>query len=131
MPNPEEVFFIILYGILPKISGSSILRKDVEMRQVKSGSVPRRVSASALAAMLASDGWLPERGSVRKGRRRSAQKTSGKSTPRARVVIDRETAEALPAGHPVSWNALWGADLVPVFPGLQPMGSRDAGMEIN
>ncbi|MBF0877413.1 transcriptional regulator [Gluconobacter cerevisiae] len=101
------------------------------MRQVKSGPVPRRVSASALAAMLASDGWLPERGNARKGRRRSVQKTSGASFPKARIVTDRETAEALPAGHPVSWNALWGADLVPVFPGLQPMGGRDVDVEIN
>lgn len=101
------------------------------MRQVKSGSVPRRVSASALAAMLASDGWLPEQGIARKGRRRSAKKTSGTSSSRVRMVTDRETAEALPAGHPVSWNALWGADLVPVFPGLQPMGGREAGLEIN
>ncbi|AQS91825.1 transcriptional regulator [Gluconobacter albidus] len=101
------------------------------MRQVKSGSVPRRVSASSLAAMLASDGWLPERGSARKGRRRSAQKTSGASSLRTRVITDRETTDALPAGHPVTWNALWGADLVPVFPGLQPMGGRDTGMEIN
>lgn len=101
------------------------------MRQVKSGSVPRRVSASALAAMLASDGWLPEREGVRKKRGRPSKKASGAFSSRARVVTDRETAEALPAGHPVSWNALWGADLVPVFPGLQPMGGRDAGMEIN
>lgn len=43
------------------------------MRQVKSGSVPRRVSASALAAMLASDGWLPEQGIAGKGRGRSAK----------------------------------------------------------
>lgn len=101
------------------------------MRQVKSGSAPRRVSASALAAMLASDGWLPEQGSARKGRGRSARKTSAASVSRVRTVTDRETAEALPAGHPVSWNALWGADLVPVFPGLQPMGGREAGLEIN
>ncbi len=114
-----------------KINQSFVLRKDIEMRQVKSGSVPRRVSASSLAAMLASDGWLPERGSARKGRRRSAQKTSGAASLRTRVITDRETTDALPAGHPVTWNALWGADLVPVFPGLQPMGGRDTGMEIN
>jgi len=105
--------------------------KDVEMRQVKSGSAPRRVSASALAAMLASDGWLPEQGSARKGRGRSARKTSEASASRMRTVTDRETAETLPAGHPVSWSALWGADLVPVFPGLQPMGGRETGLEIN
>lgn len=101
------------------------------MRQVKSGSVPRRVSADALAAMLASDGWLPEQGGPRRGRGRSAIKTSGRSKQRARLATDRETIDALPAGHPVSWNALWGADLAPVFPGLQPMGGRDSGMEIN
>ncbi len=101
------------------------------MRQVKSGSVPRRVSASALAAMLASDGWLPEQGNARKGRGRSARKTSEVAASRARMMADRETVEALPAGHPVSWNALWGADLVPVFPGLQPIGGRDVGLEIN
>ena len=100
------------------------------MRQVKSGSAPRRVSASALAAMLASDGWLPEQPSARKGRGRSARKTSEASVSRVRMGTDRET-EALPAGHPVSWNALWGADLVPGFPGLQPMGGREAGLEIN
>ncbi|WP_249203124.1 transcriptional regulator [Gluconobacter kondonii] len=131
MPNPEEVFFIVPCGILPKNNDTFVFGEDVEMKQVKSGSVPRRVSANALAAMLASDGWLPERGNARKGRRRSDQKTFKTSSLRARMTTDRETAEALPAGHPVSWNALWGADLVPVFPGLQPMGGRDVGMEIN
>lgn len=40
---------------------------------------------------------------------------------------ERDTMETLPAGHPVSWGALWGEgfprDGVPDFPGLRPIGA--------
>ncbi|GBR55010.1 hypothetical protein AA106555_1903 [Neokomagataea thailandica NBRC 106555] len=88
-----------------------------------------RVSAGVLAAMLAEDGWSPKVKPFKTekvGFAASSVAAQAKKKVRiARKVIDRETAEALPAGHSVTWAALWGADKVPVFPGLVAMGARD------
>lgn len=94
------------------------------MRQMSESQTPRRVSASAIAAMLAADSWKPLRKEARNRSMRKAKKIAKVSggTPK-RLVVDRESAEALPPGHPVSWNALWGADRVPQFPVLAPMGA--------
>ncbi|MBR0560348.1 transcriptional regulator [Neokomagataea anthophila] len=88
-----------------------------------------RVSAGALAAMLAADGWAPKLvGKSRLSAGVSGTLSGGKkkgTKVASRKVVERDTVEALPAGHPVSWAALWGADKVPAFPGLVPMGGRE------
>nr|WP_294915926.1 transcriptional regulator [uncultured Neokomagataea sp.] len=98
--------------------------------QANIGAAGARVSAGALAAMLASDGWAPKpgvktRAAVRVSSRAVAAAKGSVKASVSRKVVERETAEALPAGHPVSWAALWGADKVPAFPGLVPMGGRE------
>ncbi|GAD10673.1 hypothetical protein GFGA_1c0523 [Gluconobacter frateurii NBRC 103465] len=106
--------------------------KGLIMRQMKEGHTPRRVSASAIAAMLASDGWQPMRKPAHKkalGKGRKISKVSGGTEKRQ--VFDRESAEALPPGHPVSWKALWGSDLAPAFPALTPMGASSAWENIH
>ncbi|GAC87890.1 hypothetical protein Gbth_015_017 [Gluconobacter thailandicus F149-1 = NBRC 100600] len=102
------------------------------MRQIKEGQIPRRISASAIAAILASDGWQPMQKTARKksaGKGRKISKVSGGTEKRQ--VVDRESAEALPPGHPVSWKALWGSDLAPAFPALTPMGVSSAWENIH
>lgn len=101
------------------------------MRQVKESQTPRRVSASVIAAMLASESWQPSQKAAgrQSGKRKKISKVSG-GTPK-RQVIDRESAEALPPGHPVSWRALWGSDLAPAFPALTPMGSASSWENIH
>ncbi|EHH67001.1 hypothetical protein [Gluconobacter morbifer] len=99
------------------------------MSQMKSGPVLRRVSASAVAAMLASDGWRPKQGGRRRGRKPGRKKAV--TSVAGRPGLERDTVEALPAGHPVTWKALWGTDLAPAFPGLRPMGSHETIQEIH
>ncbi|GBD57485.1 transcriptional regulator [Gluconobacter wancherniae] len=101
------------------------------MRQIKMNSMSRRVSASAVAAMLATDGWIP--GSERSRHRKKGNGTSSRERrgSAGRTASERERADALPAGHPVSWNALWGGDRVPAFPGLLPIGAHEHGLELN
>lgn len=84
-----------------------------------------RVSAGVLAAMLAADGWAPKREPRGRFEARKPVKASASKGRSVRKVVERDMAEALPAGHPVSWAALWGADKVPAFPGLVPMGGRE------
>jgi len=42
------------------------------------------------------------------------------------VRSERDGLEALPAGHAVSWAALWAGEMVPRFPGPAPMGTAEA-----
>jgi hypothetical protein len=76
-----------------------------------------RVSAEAVAASLAGDGWQ---------RKRRVPRGPG----RPMLLPDREGAEALPAGHPVTWAALWGREGTPRFPGLTPMGGPEPGFGV-
>lgn len=95
------------------------------MTHAKTVQPPRRVSADAIAAMLAADGWRPQPGAEGRKRRGRPRRQAAAGTEGAgRATMERETVEALPPGHPVTWNALWGADLAPAFPPLVPMGGR-------
>lgn len=68
----------------------------------------QRVSAESLAALLASEEWRPAR---------------PRSSERVRFIPERDRFEALPAGHQVSWAAVWAGEAVPLFPGLRPIGA--------
>ncbi|GBR44181.1 hypothetical protein [Neokomagataea thailandica] len=92
--------------------------------QTNIGGVGARVSSGALAAMLASDGWVPKKKTEGAAYKAFAAKKPIKARI-ARKMVERDTMEALPAGHSVTWAALWGADKVPAFPGLVPMGGRE------
>lgn len=113
-----------------------------------------RVSPEMIAAFLADDGWaarLRERqeaqaqaeSGARKGRgalraavlagagvssgagRAAAVGVAGAGRPAAQVRHERDGVEALVAGHPASWRALWRGEAVPPFPGLLPMGTPE------
>lgn len=45
-----------------------------------------------------------------------------------RSSVDRDSGDALPSGHPLSWGALWQTEVIPLFPGLMPMGMPEAGI---
>ncbi|GBR39086.1 hypothetical protein AA101099_1512 [Neoasaia chiangmaiensis NBRC 101099] len=60
-----------------------------------------------------------------------AVRREGRALTNRPPACERESAEPLPAGHPVSWSALWGTDEaarrpVPRFPGLPPIGALEA-----
>ncbi|QDH16796.1 transcriptional regulator [Swingsia samuiensis] len=104
------------------------------MRQSQNIQRIQRVSANAIAAMLASDGWKPER---YERKRPSAVRSK---PPKRMVAVDtkdklhageRELMEPLRAGHPISWNALWGGDRIPTFPTMSSMGKREPWEEVN
>jgi len=73
-----------------------------------------RVSAEQVAAILASDHACA-------AYRRGVVRTR---------VMEREAQDVLPAGHSVSWGAIWGAGEVPAFPGLQALEARDRGVDL-
>ena len=111
---------------MPNLEGSEILGVAMaychipgvrDMLHDGNGSKQKRkkVSAEQVAADLAQDGH-------------TKRLPRAQSSFSSRSSVDRESSDALPSGHPLSWGALWQTEAVPLFPGLMPMGMPDAGI---